>query len=118
MIRAERPGAFDKDEEIVAVRMIHAAGMVGLSELIEFSAGFAGLPARLLKVAHQFMRCADGVRRYHARLPADNIICNSFIQCMRAFRDNNRLRRSRIWRPHLAGAVVAIGNAPTALFHL
>ena len=81
MIRAESDLArFDKDEEIVAVRMIHAAGMVGLSEFIEFSAGFAQVARAAVEVAHQFYAMRGWCRRYHARdFTADNDIICTFI---------------------------------------
>jgi len=112
MIRAESDLArFDKDEEIVAVRMIHAAGMVGLSEFIEGGAPIL-CDARMV---------SEGITR--ARLPADNdIICTLHSEGVRALASEMGNTRSaaalELWRPHLDGAIVAIGNAPTALFHL
>lgn len=126
MIRAEAElGRFDADEEPVAVRMIHAAGMVGLAPFIEFSPGFA-VRARAALVAGAPILCdarmvSEGITR--ARLPADNVVlCTlsdpavaGMAQAMRTTRSAAALE---LWRPHLEGAVVAIGNAPTALFHL
>ena len=63
MIRNESDLArFDKDEEIVAVRMIHAAGMVGLAES-NFPQASRGIPVRLLKVAHQFYAMREWCQR-------------------------------------------------------
>ena len=64
---------------------------------------------------------SEGVTR--ARLPADNaVICtlrDPRVPEMAAGMGNTRSAAAlELWRPHLAGAVVAIGNAPTALFHL
>jgi precorrin-8X/cobalt-precorrin-8 methylmutase len=64
---------------------------------------------------------SEGITR--ARLPADNVVlCTlsdpavaGMAQAMRTTRSAAALE---LWRPHLEGAVVAIGNAPTALFHL
>ncbi|WP_449192442.1 precorrin-8X methylmutase [Thauera sp.] len=126
MIRAEAElGRFDADEEPVAVRMIHAAGMVGLAPFIEFSPGFA-VRARAALAAGAPILCdarmvSEGITR--ARLPADNVVlCTlsdpavaGMAQAMRTTRSAAALE---LWRPHLEGAVVAIGNAPTALFHL
>lgn len=58
-----------------------------------------------------------------ARLPAGNrIICTlgdpSVPERARAMRNTRSAAALELWRPHLQGAVVAIGNAPTALFHL
>ncbi|GAB7551363.1 precorrin-8X methylmutase [Novosphingobium sp. 11B] len=126
IIRAEADLArFDAEEEPVAVRMIHAAGMAGLEAYIRFSDGFA-LAARKALVAGAPILCdarmvSEGVTR--ARLPADNrVICtlaNPEVPEMARVMGNTRSAAAlELWRPHLAGAVVAIGNAPTALFHL
>ncbi|MFZ5964812.1 precorrin-8X methylmutase [Thalassococcus sp. BH17M4-6] len=125
-IRAEADLArFDPDEEPIAVRMIHAAGMVGLEEFIHFSPGFATAAraalasgAPILCDAHMV---SEGVTR--PRLPADNrVICtlrDDGVRDLAAKMSNTRSAAAlELWRPHLAGALVAIGNAPTALFHL
>jgi hypothetical protein len=69
MIRAEADlGRFTPEEEIVAVRMIHAAGMVGLESHIEFSKGMANRrPRGAGGWCADPVRCADGVRRCHPR---------------------------------------------------
>ncbi|WP_158964096.1 precorrin-8X methylmutase [Chachezhania sediminis] len=125
-IRAEADLArFDKDEEQVAVRMIHAAGMVGLETFVKFSPGFV-TAARAAMEAGAPILCdarmvSEGVTR--KRLPADNpVICtlqDPSVPDLAAQMSNTRSAAAlELWRPHLAGAVVAIGNAPTALFHL
>ncbi len=116
---------FDPDEEQVAVRMIHAAGMVGLEEHIRFSPGFAR-DARAALEAGAPILCdarmvSEGVTR--ARLPAENeVLCTLHAEGVRELAAEMGNTRSaaalELWRPKLAGAVVAIGNAPTALFHL
>ena len=126
MIRAEADlSGFTAEEEIVAVRMIHAAGMVGLERHIRFSRGFA-IAARAALEAGAPILCdarmvSEGITR--ARLPAGNqVICTLHdpqVPKMAAAMGNTRSAAAlELWRPHLAGAVVAIGNAPTALFHL
>lgn len=126
MIRAEADLArFTPEEEIVAVRMIHAAGMVGLEAYIEFSAGMA-IAARAALEAGAPILCdarmvSEGVTR--GRMPANNqVICtlhDAAVADMAKEMANTRSAAAlELWRPHLAGAVVAIGNAPTALFHL
>ena len=125
-IRAEADLArFDADEEPVVVRMIHAAGLVGLERDVSFTPGMATAAraalaggAPILCDAHMV---SEGVTR--ARLPADNaVICtlrDPRVPDMAAGMGNTRSAAAlELWRPHLAGAVVAIGNAPTALFHL
>ena len=125
-IRAEAALArFDPDEEPVAVRMIHACGQVEIADLIRFSPGMAAT-ARAALAAGAPILCdarmvSEGVTR--ARLPAANpVICtlnDPETPALAARLGNTRSAAAlELWRPHLAGALVAIGNAPTALFHL
>lgn len=126
MIRAEAElRCFSPEEEIVAVRMIHAAGMVGLEKFIRFSPGMA-IAARAALEAGAPILCdahmvSEGITR--TRLPAGNdVICTLRDPAVPALAKEMANTRSaaalELWRPHMAGAVVAIGNAPTALFHL
>jgi precorrin-8X/cobalt-precorrin-8 methylmutase len=126
MIRAEAAlEGFDEGEEPVAVRMIHAAGMVGLERHIRFSPGCA-VAARDALAAGAPILCdarmvSEGITR--PRLPAGNeVICtlhdSAVPEMARAMGNTRSAAALELWRPHLAGAVVAIGNAPTALFHL
>jgi precorrin-8X/cobalt-precorrin-8 methylmutase len=126
MIRAEADLArFTPEEEIVAVRMIHAAGMVDLAPHIRFSPGMA-IAARAALEAGAPILCdvrmvSEGITK--KRLPAANeIICtlqDPRVPALAASMGNTRSAAAvELWRPHLEGAVVAIGNAPTALFHL
>lgn len=126
IIRAEADlTRFDADEEPVVVRMIHAAGMVGLERHVRFSPGMAAA-ARAALAGGAPILCdarmvAEGITR--ARLPAGNeVICTLRDPAVPALADSMGNTRSaaavELWRPHLAGAVIAIGNAPTALFHL
>ncbi len=125
-IRAEADlGRFNKDEESVAVRMIHAAGMVGLEQYIQFSPGMAET-ARAALAAGAPILCdahmvSEGITR--PRLAANNeVICtlrDPKVPEMAKEMGNTRSAAAlELWRPKLEGAVVAIGNAPTALFHL
>ena len=125
-IRAEADLArFDADEEQIAVRMIHAAGLVGLEEHIRFSPGFAAAARTALQngapIFCDARMVSEGVTR--PRLPADNdVICtlkDPAVPDMAHKMGNTRSAAAlELWRPRLAGALVAIGNAPTALFHL
>ncbi|MCB2128270.1 MAG: precorrin-8X methylmutase [Rhodobacteraceae bacterium] len=125
-IRAEADLArFTPEEEVVVVRMIHAAGMVGLEDHIRFSPGMA-IAARAALESGAPILCdarmvSEGITR--PRLPAGNqVICTlNDPRVPEMARDMGNTRSAaalELWRPHLAGAVVAIGNAPTALFHL
>lgn len=125
-IRAEADLArFSSEEEPVVVRMIHAAGMVELAPHVRFSPGFAeGARAALADGAPilcDARMVSEGITC--ARLPADNpIICTlndpEVPGIAKAMGNTRSAAALELWRPHLAGAVVAIGNAPTALFHL
>ncbi|MEZ5886930.1 MAG: precorrin-8X methylmutase [Paracoccaceae bacterium] len=125
-IRAEADLArFTPEEEVVVVRMIHAAGMVGLEEHVRFSPGMA-VAARAALEAGAPILCdarmvSEGITR--PRLPKNNeVICTLQDPRVPALAERMKTTRSaaalELWRPHLAGSVVAIGNAPTALFHL
>ena len=125
-IRAEADLArFAPDEEQVAVRMIHAAGLVGLEAHVRFSPGFVAAARGALEDGAPILcdarMVSEGITR--ARMPADNaVICtlhDDAVRPLAAEMGNTRSAAAlELWRPHLAGAVVAIGNAPTALFHL
>ena len=113
------------EESQVAVRMIHACGMVDLVDDIAFSPG-AVLQARAALRGGAPILCdvqmvASGITRRH--LPADNeVICtlsDPGVADLALEMGNTRTAASvELWRDRLDGAVIAIGNAPTALFHL
>jgi len=116
---------FDRDEEGLAVRMIHAAGMVDLAPYLRFSPGFVSAARTALEggapVLCDARMVSEGVTR--ARLPGDNeVVCtlqDARVRPLAIEMGNTRSAAAlELWRPHLEGAVVAIGNAPTALFHL
>jgi precorrin-8X/cobalt-precorrin-8 methylmutase len=126
IIRAEADlSRFDDDEADVAVRMIHACGMVEAAGEFHFSPGFVAA-ARGALAAGKPILCdaemvAHGVTR--ARLPAGNeVICtlrDPRTHDLAAEIGNTRSAAAlELWRERMDGAVVAIGNAPTALFHL
>ncbi len=126
IIRAEAALArFTAEEERVAVRLIHACGMVEIADAIHFSPGAARAGIAALEAGAPILcdasMVADGVTR--ARLPrANQVICtlrDPAVPALAAKLDTTRTAAAmELWRPHLAGAVVAIGNAPTALFRL
>jgi precorrin-8X/cobalt-precorrin-8 methylmutase len=125
-IRAEADLArFAPDEEQVVVRMIHAAGMIGLEAHLRFTPGMARTARAALRDGAPILcdarMVSEGITR--ARLPAKNaVICTLGDPAVPALAQSMHNTRSaaalELWRPHLAGAIVAIGNAPTALFHL
>ena len=126
IIRGEADLArFTSEEERVAVRIIHASGIVGVVADIAFApgavrAGIAALEARAPILCDAKM-VAHGITR--ARLPRDNkVICTLDDPSVPALAAELRTTRTaaamELWRATLGGAVVAIGNAPTALFRL
>ena len=125
-IRAEADLArFPDDVARVVVRMIHACGMVDLVSDVDFSPHVVR-DARAALLAGAPILCdaqmvAAGVTR--RRLPADNeVVCtlgDPRVPELAAEMGNTRSAAAlELWRDRLDGAVVAIGNAPTALFHL
>jgi len=126
IIRAESDLArFNKSEERVAVRIIHACGMVEIARDIVMSPAFAD-NARWALIGGAPILCdskmvANGITK--ARLPAGNeIVCtldDPRVPDLAAKAGNTRSAAAmELWRDKLGGAVVAIGNAPTSLFHL
>ena len=116
---------FSVDEEPVVVRMIHAAGMIGLEAYIRFTSGMAGAARTALQRGAPILcdarMVSEGITR--ARLPSGNaVICTlddpSVPALAKTIRNTRSAAAVELWRPHLSGAIVAIGNAPTALFHL
>jgi precorrin-8X/cobalt-precorrin-8 methylmutase len=126
IIRSEADLArFNAVEELAVVRMIHAAGMVGLEAHVRFSEGMAEAARTALEAGAPILcdvrMVSEGITR--TRLPADNPVIStlqdpSVRELAKSMGTTRSAAALELWRPHLAGAVVAIGNAPTALFHL
>jgi precorrin isomerase len=125
-IRAEADlSGVPADLEKLVVRVIHACGMTDIVESIRFSAG-AGAAGRQALATGAPILCdsrmvADGVTR--ARLPASNaVLCMlgepAVPELARTIGNTRSAAALELWRPWLEGSVVAIGNAPTALFYL
>lgn len=126
IIRAEADlSAIPPDLEKLAVRVIHACGMVDVVQDLRFSPG-AGAAGRAAIAAGAPILCdarmvAEGVTR--ARLPANNeVICTlndaGVPELARTLGNTRSAVALEHWREHLEGSVVVIGNAPTALFYL
>ena len=117
--------AFSPDLARVVVRMIHACGMTDLAQLVLASAeaAQAGTQALLdgapiLCDAHMV---ANGITR--SRLPRKNeVVCTlsdaHTVELAAQLGTTRSAAALELWRDQLAGSVVVIGNAPTALFHL
>lgn len=125
-IRAESElAAIPADAEKVAVRMIHGTGQVDLAQDLVIHPGLVSAARSALESGAPILTDANmvatGVTR--ARLPAHNeVICllrdPRVPELARSFDTTRSAAAVSLWTPHLDGAVVAIGNAPTALFHL
>jgi precorrin-8X/cobalt-precorrin-8 methylmutase len=126
VIRAEADlSGFSSDEAEIVVRMVHACGYVEITRRILFGNGLVDAAraalARGAPILCDSEMVAHGVTR--ARLPAKNdVVCT--LHDPRAARLADELHTTRsaaaleLWRGRLDGALIAIGNAPTALFRL
>lgn len=116
---------FDTDSRSVVVRMIHACGMVDLADDIVVSPGFAKRARAALEAGAPVLCDAEMVRHgVIARLmPAGNeVLCLLNDPQVREIAARDQTTRSAaqvdLWAERMGGAVIAIGNAPTALFRL
>lgn len=126
IIRAEADlSRFSPEEADIAVRMIHACGQVGAAEMIEFAPGLVAVARDALKGGAPILcdaeMVAHGITR--ARLPAKNeVVCtlrDPRVPELAATLGTTRSAAAlELWGDRLEGSVVAIGNAPTALFRL
>ena len=125
-IRAEADlSAIPPDMEKLAVRVIHACGIVDIVSELAFSPG-AGAAGRAALHAGAPILCdarmvAEGITR--PRLPKNNrVICtlhdDGVPGLAQALGNTRSAAALEHWREHLEGSVVVIGNAPTALFYL
>jgi precorrin-8X/cobalt-precorrin-8 methylmutase len=126
IIRSEADlSRFSEAEADVAVRMIHAAGLVAAAAHFHFSPDFVASARAALEAGAPIFCDAEMVSRgvTAARLPAGNdVICtlrDPRTPEIAAETGNTRSAAAiRLWLDRMAGSVVAIGNAPTALFYL
>jgi precorrin-8X/cobalt-precorrin-8 methylmutase len=126
IIRAEADlSRFSDAEADVAVRMLHACGVVEIAKNIVFADGVVTAAREALHAGAAILcdseMVSHGVTR--ARLPGDNaVICTLRDPAVPALAEKQGTTRSaaalELWLDRLEGAVVAIGNAPTALFRL
>ncbi len=126
IIRSEAAlSRFAADEEKVAVRVIHACGMVEAAADIFFSKDMVKIARNALKAGAPILcdakMIASGITR--TRLPVGNeIICTlsdpRVPELAQKIGNTRSAAAMELWRDKMAGAVVAIGNAPTSLFYL
>lgn len=126
IIRAEADlSRFSEAEADVAVRMVHACGLVEAAQHFVFSEGFVEAARNALIAGAPVFCDAEMVVRgiTRARLPADNeVICTlrdpQTSEIANEIGNTRSAAAMRLWGERMAGSVVAIGNAPTALFYL
>lgn len=111
--------------EVVAVRLIHACGMVDIVKDLDYSDNFVEIARSALKKGAKILcdsqMVAHGITR--SRLPAQNsVICTlndpEVLNIAHHIQNTRSAAALELWQNHLAGGIVAIGNAPTALFYL
>jgi precorrin-8X/cobalt-precorrin-8 methylmutase len=126
IIRSEADlSRFSAEEQTIAIRMIHACGMTELVDDLVISPGFVAAALVALRGGKPTFVDAEMVKHgiIARTLPAQNeIICTLNDPRARDIGMAQGITRSaaavELWLPSLEGALVAIGNAPTALFHL
>ena len=116
---------FPTEMRPMVIRLIHSCGMVEIADRLAYSqAAFTAGRDALQRGAPVLCDCemvgAGIIRRY---LPAENNVIvtlnDPLVPALAAKIGNTRSAAAvDLWRDHIEGAVVAIGNAPTALFHL
>ena len=126
IVRAETDlTGIPEDLAAVALRLVHACGMPEIVEGLAWAGDLAGSAREALRagapVIADCRMVAEGVTR--ARLPAENeVLCPLEDPMVPELARQEGMTRSAaavdLWTPNLDGAVVAIGNAPTALFRL
>ncbi|GFE92926.1 precorrin-8X methylmutase [Acetobacter persici] len=125
-IRAEADlSGFSAEQAQIVVRIIHACGMVDVAQSVMMTEDFVSSARKSLKKSCAVLcdseMVAHGITR--ARLPANNaVVCTlrdaRTPDLARQIGNTRSAAALDLWGEKLAGAVVAIGNAPTALFHL
>ena len=125
-IRAEANlSILPQDLEVVAVRLIHACGMTDIVSDLAYSEDVVKIGRAALKNVAKILcdaqMVANGVTR--KRLPANNpVICTlnepEVLELAQQIGNTRSAAAIELWRSHMEGSIIAIGNAPTALFRL
>ena len=125
IIRSETNlSSFSAEEEKIVVRMIHASGFTSINKKVKFSKNFVRKAKEAVRSGGNII-CDTNMIKHgitKSRLPANNsIICtlnNKEVSLLSKKIGNTRTAAaSELWGPYLKGSLVAIGNAPTCLFH-
>lgn len=117
--------SFSNLEEKIAVRMIHALGLVGLEKHIQFTPGFVSRVRDALEKGARIIcdtkMVSEGITK--ARLPANNqIICTlnekSVPEIAKRISNTRTAAAIHLWEDYIQDSLIVFGNAPTALFYL
>ena len=117
--------SFSNLEEKIAVRMIHALGLVGLEKHIQFTPGFVSRVRDALgkgaRIICDTKMVSEGITK--ARLPANNhIICTlndkSVPEIAKRISNTRTAAAIHLWEDYIQDSLIVFGNAPTALFYL
>ena len=116
---------FSKEEEKIVVRMIHASGSTSISPKVKFSKNFVKKAKAAVRSGGNII-CDTNMVKYgitKSRLPTNNsIICtlneDEVLSISKQIGNTRTAAAAELWGPYIKGALVAIGNAPTCLFHL
>ncbi|MEO0729203.1 MAG: precorrin-8X methylmutase [Pseudomonadota bacterium] len=116
---------FAPDEADVAVRLIHACGMIEIASELVISSGFVSRARSAMEAGRPILCDADMVARgiiKRGRAARSDVLCTLNAPDIAERASQLATTRSAagvdLWAPHISGAIVAIGNAPTALFRL
>lgn len=125
IIRSETNlSSFSEEEEKIVVRMIHASGFTSINTKVKFSKNFVKKAKKAVNSGGNII-CDTNMIKYgitRSRLPANNsIICTlnekEVSSLSKKITNTRTAAAAELWGPYLKGSLVAIGNAPTCLFH-
>jgi len=114
---------FDREQQQVVMRIVHSLGMPELAQQVRFSANACGAGIQALSQQCEILCDVEMVRqgitkRMIQRLPSCYLNDPRTAELAKASGETRSMAAVELWRESLAGSVVVIGNAPTALFRL
>ena len=114
---------FDREQQQVVMRIVHSLGMPELAEQVRFSksaceSGMVAL-AEECEILCDVEMVRQGItKRMISRLPSCYLNDPRTVELAKETGETRSMAAVELWRDSLAGSVVVIGNAPTALFRL
>lgn len=115
--------AFDKQQQQVAMRIVHSLGIPSIAKQVRFSANACRVGMQALAECRPILCDVEMVKQgITKRMIKQEPLCflndKHTAEYAKAHGETRSMAALQLWKPHLAGAVVVIGNAPTALFRL